>query len=84
MSSVSLQVSLCVNLANRLSRLTECLNLRIHCFNLESMLLTVHDGKGQKDRTIPLPARALQEIRAQMEHVRRLHAQDLAAGYRRD
>ena len=45
------------------------------------MLVTVHDGKGQKDRTVPLPARALAEIREQMEHVRRLHAQDLAAGY---
>jgi integrase len=45
------------------------------------MLLTVHDGKGQKDRTVPLPARALAEIREQMEYVRRLNAQDLAAGY---
>lgn len=62
-------------------RLTECVNLRIHCFNLDSMLLTVHDGKGQKDRTVPLPARALPEIREQMEHVRRIHAADLAEGY---
>jgi hypothetical protein len=50
-------------------------------FYLDSMLITVHDGKGQKDRTVPLPGCALAEIRAQMEFVRRLHAQDLAAGY---
>ena len=56
-------------------------NLRIHCFNLDAMLLTVHDGKGQKDRTVPLPSRALPEIRKQVENVRRLHAQDLAEGY---
>ena len=62
-------------------RLTECVNLRIHCFNLDSMLLTVHDGKGQKDRTVPLPARAVPENRLQMEVVRRLHVQDLGAGY---
>jgi len=62
-------------------RLAECVNLRIHCFNLDAMLLTVHDGKGQKDRTVPLPARALPEIREQMDKVRRLHAQDLAEGY---
>ena len=62
-------------------RLTECVNLRVQCFNLDSLLLTVHDGKGQKDRTVPLPARALPEIRAQMDFVRRLHAQDVAAGY---
>ena len=34
-------------------RLSECLELRIHCFNLDSGLLTVHEGKGQKDRTVP-------------------------------
>ena len=62
-------------------RLTECVGLRIQCFNLDAMLVTVHDGKGQKDRTVPLPARALPEIREQMGLVRRLHAQDLAAGY---
>ena len=45
------------------------------------MLLTVHDGKGQKDRTVPLPARALPQVREQMDFVRRLHAQDLGAGY---
>jgi integron integrase len=62
-------------------RLMECVNLRVQCFNLDSMLLTVHDGKGQKDRTVPVPARALPAIREQMEFVHRLHAQDLAAGY---
>jgi integrase len=59
-------------------RLAECVNLRIHCFNLDAMLLTVHDGKGQKDRTVPLPGHALPEIREQVEKVRRLHGQDLA------
>jgi integron integrase len=62
-------------------RLAECVNLRIHCFNLDAMLLTIHDGKGQKDRTVPLPARALPEIQEQMEKVRRLHDHDLADGY---
>ncbi len=62
-------------------RLAECVNLRIHCFNLDAMLLTVHDGKGQKDRTVPLPNHALPEIHAQMEKVRRLHAKDLSNGY---
>jgi integrase len=62
-------------------RLAECVNLRIHCFNLDAMLLTVHDGKGQKDRTVPLPARALTEIRQQMDNVRRLHSQDMAEDY---
>ena len=35
-------------------RISECLGLRVHCLNLDVMLLTVHDGKGQKDRTVLL------------------------------
>jgi integron integrase len=62
-------------------RLSECLELRIQCLNLDARLLTVHDGKGQKDRTVPLPRCVLPEIRKQMEVVRRLHQEDLAAGY---
>ena len=61
-------------------RLSECLELRIHCFNLDSGLLTVHDGKGQ-NRTVPLPARMMPEIREQIEAVRRVHNEDLAVGY---
>ena len=29
-------------------RLSECMNLRIHCFNFDTGILTVHDGKGKK------------------------------------
>ena len=61
-------------------RLSECLGLRIHCFNLDAMVLTVHDGKGQKDRTVPLPAAALPAVRAQFDAVHRIHREDLAAG----
>ncbi|WP_153306693.1 phage integrase N-terminal SAM-like domain-containing protein, partial [Desulfogranum japonicum] len=36
-------------------RLFECLQLRIQCFNFSAGVLTIHDGKGQKDRTVPIP-----------------------------
>jgi integron integrase len=62
-------------------RISECLQLRVHCFNLDARILTVHDGKGQKDRTVPLPESILPEIRAQFKTVAELHRQDLAAGY---
>ena len=32
-------------------RISECTELRGHCFNLDEKLLTVHDCRGQKDRT---------------------------------
>ena len=62
-------------------RLFECIGLRLHNFNLDEGLLTIHDGKGQKDRTVPLPERAMAEVRAQMARVEELHKRDLGRGY---
>jgi integrase len=45
------------------------------------MILTVHDGKGQKDRTVPLSASILDELRAQVDRVHNLHEIDLKSGY---
>lgn len=62
-------------------RLFECLQLRIHCFNLDAEVLTVHDGKGGKDRTVPLPTTILPELRAHFESLKDLHQRDLDRGY---
>ncbi|MCB2184441.1 MAG: site-specific integrase [Desulfobulbaceae bacterium] len=61
-------------------RLFECLSLRVQNFNFEEGILTVH-GKGDKDRTVPLPQRIMSELKAQLETVSELHCKDLAAGY---
>ena len=62
-------------------RLFECLNLRISDFDLEGCMLTVHDGKGKKDRSIPLPETVIPEIRKQFDVVADLHEKDLNTGY---
>ena len=62
-------------------RLFECLQLRVQDLNLAMMVLTVHDGKGQKDRTVPLPQTLVLELQAQLERVSQAHEADLAAGY---
>jgi integron integrase len=62
-------------------RLFECLNLRVHCFNFDAGVLTVHDGKGQKDRTVPLPETIIPELRKQLEFVKDTHQRDLARKY---
>lgn len=62
-------------------RLFECLNLRVHCFNFDAGVLTVHDGKGRKDRTVPLPETIIPELRKQIEFVRGIHQRDLARNY---
>jgi integron integrase len=62
-------------------RLFECLGLRVHCMNFDAGVLTVHDGKGQKDRTVPLPDSVLPELRRHLESLKELHRRDLARGY---
>jgi integron integrase len=62
-------------------RLFECLKLRVQDINFDMKVLTIHDGKGQKDRTVPLPHVVLPELKAQLETVIRIHQQDLTAGY---
>lgn len=62
-------------------RLFECLNLRVHCVNLEEGLLTVHDGKGMKDRTLPLPQSLEPALREHLRRVEVLHQKDQEAGF---
>lgn len=62
-------------------RLFECLNLRVSSFNFDYNILTVHDGKGKKDRTVPLPQVLLPALYEQLETVKALHKKDLDAGF---
>lgn len=62
-------------------RLFECLNLRVGCFSFETGILTIHDGKGQKDRTVPLPEKIIPELKAHLNSVINLHEEDLEANY---
>ena len=62
-------------------RLFECLNLRIQNFNFDAGILTVHDGKGKKDRTVPLPQTILPELMDHLDRVKDLHQSDLDSGY---
>lgn len=61
-------------------RLFESLSLRVQNFNFEDGILTVH-GKGDKDRTVPLPQKLIPRLKTQLEAVSELHNEDLAAGY---
>jgi integron integrase len=62
-------------------RLFECLNLRVQNFNVDAGVLTVHDGKGQKDRTVPLPETILPELRAHLASLKDLHQRYLEQDY---
>ena len=62
-------------------RLSECLKLRIHNFNFDHHVLTIHDGKGKKDRTLPLPEAIRDDLKNQIKQVIVLHDKDLKDGY---
>lgn len=62
-------------------RLFECLNLRTQSFNFDHMILTIHDGKGKRDRSVPIPRVLRYDLKAHLERVKKLHDKDLAAGY---
>lgn len=62
-------------------RLMECLRLRVMALDLDRQSITIHAGKGGKDRVTVLPESLLVEIRNQIHRVQLLHRRDLAMGY---
>lgn len=61
-------------------RLMEALRLRVKDMDLDRRVLTVRQGKGNKDRTTMIPDSLIPALRAQLAERRRLHDIDLAAG----
>ncbi|MBL8094491.1 MAG: integron integrase [Anaerolineales bacterium] len=61
-------------------RLLECLRLRVKDIDFAQRQIVVRDGKGMKDRLTMLPTGLIEPLRAQLEDVRGLHAQDLELG----
>ncbi len=61
-------------------RLMECVRLRVKDVDFEYKCITVRDGKGEKDRIVPLPGIVVPDLKRQIERVRLLHEEDLAAG----
>lgn len=62
-------------------RLFECMKLRVSDFNFDEGILTVQNGKGKKARTVPLPQTIMPQLLEQLDFIKRLHDDDLNAGY---
>jgi len=61
-------------------RLMECCRLRIKDVDFARRQILVREGKGQKDRAVPLPARLEPPLKVQIDKAVKLHESDLAAG----
>lgn len=62
-------------------RLMECLRLRVKDVDFQRNDITVREGKGNKDRHVPLPQVTVPALRQQLAAARLLHESDLAAGF---
>jgi len=62
-------------------RMNELLGLRVQDVDFDNRLIHIHAGKGDRDRTTLLPEALIEPLKAHLEEVRALHAQDLQQGY---
>jgi len=62
-------------------RLAECTNIRMNCLNFDARIITIHDGKGKKDRSLPMPESIVPDLLAQVEKVKEIHRRDLDDGF---
>ena len=62
-------------------RLMECVRLRVKDVDFDRGEIVVRDGKGGKDRRVPLPKRLREPLRERIARTQVVHAQDLARGH---
>jgi integron integrase len=62
-------------------RLMECVRLRVQDVDFGYRQIIVRDGKGKKDRVVPLPQSVSTELQTHLEQVRSLHEEDLRNGF---
>ena len=61
-------------------RLMDCVRLRVQDIDFGYQQIVVRDGKGKKDRVVPLPERLADALKTHLDEVRSLHREDLERG----
>jgi integron integrase len=62
-------------------RQAECLALRVKDIDFAYRHIVVRDGKGARDRVVPLPEATVQPLQEHLGRVRALHRRDVAEGF---
>jgi len=62
-------------------RLMELIRLRVQDIDFGYSTITVHSGKGDKDRRVMLPASTFKPLKDQLNETHRIHTMDLENGY---
>ena len=61
-------------------RLMECVRLRVKDVDFDYSQIIVREGKGEKDRIVPLPEKYREELLLKVEKLNEIHQQDLNNG----
>lgn len=61
-------------------RLMECVRLRVMDIDFGNQQIVIRDGKGKKDRVVPLPKRYEEALKNHLQHRQGIHRLDLAEG----
>ena len=59
----------------------ECVRLRVCDVDFDYKTIIVRDGKGKKNRVVPLPSRLLDALKRQIDKVKLQHEEDLQGGF---
>ncbi len=62
-------------------RVMECLRLRVQDVDFDYNQILIRNGKGMKDRVVPLPRTTRAALEAQVRRVEALHLQDVTDGF---
>lgn len=62
-------------------RISECLNLRVQDFDFENHSITIHQGKGAKDRRTMFPSNIEDQVKQHLVSVKTIHDNDLKDGW---
>lgn len=62
-------------------RLMECMRLRVKDIDFANRQIIVRDGKGENDRSVPLPESIVPALKAHIQQVKTIHQRDLQEGY---
>ncbi|GER80211.1 integron integrase [Candidatus Denitrolinea symbiosum] len=62
-------------------RLMECMRLRIKDIDFANRQIIVRDGKGENDRSVPLPESLTPALKAHIQQVKTIHQRDLKEGF---
>ncbi len=61
-------------------RLMEAIRLRVHDIDFGYQQIIIRDGKGNKERIVPLPVKIVDPLKTQLAYVKTLHKEDLDKG----